>query len=90
MNWWSEGWREEVSPDTSWRLGLRSGGGGGAARLRWDAEATVKAGGKEDSEGGSGRERALVPPWPWAEEQAAGAAAEAAPPTALQGGAEEK
>jgi hypothetical protein len=33
-----------VSPDTSLRLGLRSGGGGGAARLRWDAEAAVKAG----------------------------------------------
>jgi hypothetical protein len=34
-----------VSPDTSLRLGLRSGGGGGAARLRWDAEAAVKASG---------------------------------------------
>ena len=39
-----------MSPDTSLRLGLRSGGGGGAARLRWDAEAAVKAGGKEDGE----------------------------------------
>ena len=41
-----------MSPDTSWRLGLwgGGGGGGGAARLRWDAEAAVKAGNKEDSE----------------------------------------
>ena len=40
-----------MSPDTSLRLGLRSGGGGGgAARLRWDAEAAVKAGGQEDGE----------------------------------------